>query len=308
MEHWIRRAPFIIAAAAAALWLSGCTDLTDRFVRAMADDEAVALGDQALDALFSRDEAALRSMLHDEAAPAFTAEAFQQTFGYLPETPTQTRRLLQVNWSSFTDQAGSARRLNLLYHISFAPEAQGAVREEFARIGLAARGDASLQLVELHLFPAPGPAVGEPVAWPVGFWAAVILTPFTALFCIAALISVWRTPRLKRRILWTIFIALIGYPVFAYSTQTGAWVLQSPGVSNVDGGVNVSFINITVLSAAWMKDMITGHHLFQVAVPVGALFFFVQKARGKLALKPAKGQSSKDALASDTPSDPVPPR
>lgn len=160
--------------------------------------------------------------------------------------------------------------------------------------------------MSLKVFPVAPPVYEGVAQWPAGFWIALILTPATALFCLAALVSVWRTPRVKRCILWTLFIVLIGYPIFGFSTGNGGWGLVSPSVT-ADGGLVFQFFQFALFSASWMHEPVTGHHVFHVAVPVGALLFFLQKRGGWLALKPQKGEQTRDDTPSDSPSNPVSP-
>ncbi|MGX6646993.1 hypothetical protein ACWCOP_03490 [Maricaulaceae bacterium MS644] len=293
----------LLAILIAGLLLSACEDAMDTMVRTIADDEAIALSDLTVDTLLARDDAGLRTLLHSEAAPLFTDETLAQMFDYLPADPPSSQTALRANWSTVgLGGNGSERRFDIIYRLDFSGPESEAGRKEFIKVGLFAQGDAPLQLVELRVFPAPAPIYSNPGEWPAGFWIGLVLTPATALFCLAALVSVWRTPRVKRRIWWSLFIVFIGYPIFGFSTQTGGWGLVAPDVTE-NGGLHFQLFQFALMSASWMHEPLTGHHVFHVAVPVGALLFFVQKTRGRLALKAQKGEQNTD----DTPPDAGPP-
>lgn len=298
----------LITIALAAFSVSACNEVMNGFVRSIGDDEVIGLADGAVDAVLARDDDAVRALTHPQAEHVFTAEAMAQVFEYLPAEPERRRHLLQYNWSTFQTLGHEpTRRVTLIYHVQFEPDQSGLTRSEFVRIGLLANGEAPLRLAEFRVFPVPEPIYGGIDDWPTGFWAALIIAPLTAIFCLLALISVWRTPRLKRRILWSLFVVLIGYPVFAFSTETGSWFLLSPGIHRTPTGVHYSFLDFTVFSASWVQQTFTGHHVFNVAIPVGALLFFLQKTRGKLAFKAPKSQSDRNAASPDQPSNPVSP-
>lgn len=276
----------LAALVLAVISLGACSSAVDYFARVMGDEAAIDQADSAIDALLARDKAAMHGVTHPEVVHLFSDDVVGQMFDYLPAEPERRRSLLQYNWSDFHTLGGEpSRRVDLIYRIEFEPDEAGAARSEFVRVGLFASGDMALAMVEMRLFPVPPPVYDGPDDWPAGFWIALILAPVTAIFCLLALISTWRTPRVKRRILWSIFIVLIGYPVFAFSSETGSWFLLSPGVHTHPAGVHYSFFDITAFSASWMQNSFTGHHVFNVAIPVGALLFFLQKFRGKLALK-----------------------
>ena len=306
MLQLLRRLTALAALLLAALALGGCTGVMDRLVRSMTDSATLETGETVISHMMARDAAALSALIHPDAETVFTEELLSQIFDYLPETGISRLTAVQSNWSSFSLAGGErTRNANLIFRADFEPDSEGIARNEFIMVGLFARGDAALQVAQIRIFPVPGPVYGGVSGWPAGFWAAVILAPLAALLCLTALISAWRTPRLKRRILWSLFILFIGYPVFAFSTGTNAWILQSPGIHSNGGMVSLDFIRVTILSAGWMVDTISGQHSFQVALPLGSLLFFLQKARGKLALKPVADQSKPDAPEPDKPAAPA---
>jgi hypothetical protein len=306
MEMWRQRGLTAAVVITAGLLLSACIETADRLVRAFADEDSVALSEDMIDALLAKEEERVRALIHPDAQEAFTDDVIEQIFAYLPESPEARRALVQSHWSTFTTLGEeTTKRFDSIFRLDFEASGETQGRAEFFHIQLFARGDEPLQMIRVDIFPVPQPVYGDMSDWPVGFWIAVVLAPMTALLCVAAIVAVWRTRRLKRRILWTLFSLLIGYPVFAFSSATGDWVLWSPGLHGSNGSFNLNIINFTALSASWTQNMFTGHHLIQVAAPIGALLFFMQKARGKLALKPAKGQSEADGPRPAPPSDPA---
>lgn len=261
--------------------------------------EEVQIADRAVDHLLDRDEAGLRSLMHPETTPPMGKNAVSTTFKTLPDTAPARRVILNAAHTV----GGAGSETTLTYRVDFETGADGGPRASFIHIRLAAQGDAATHLAGLQVTPVPAPIYDGPADWPAGFWIALVLTPATALFCLAALVSVWRTPRLKRRILWSLFIVLIGYPIFGFSTEAGGWSLVAPSVTE-NGGLHVQFFQFALMSASWISSPVTGHHVFQVAVPVGALLFFLQKRRGRLALKTQTGEQNTDDSPSDTPPHP----
>lgn len=306
MGIWKRRGLTTAFVISAGLFLSACVQLSDQLVRAFSDEESVALAEETIYALLAKDEDRLRAMVHPVAQDAFTSETIEQIFTYLPDAPDAQRYLMQSHWNSFTTPGEeTTQSFDTVFRLDFDTSGGAVSRGEFFEIQLFARGDEPLQVTRVNIVPTPEPVYDGLAEWPVSFWIAVILAPLTALFCIAAIVAVWRTKQLKRRVLWTLFILLIGYPVFAFTTTTGDWMLWSPGIQGSDGFVRLNIFNFKVLSAAWIQDMFTGHHVIQVAMPIGAVLFFIQKARGKLVLKPAKGRSEADGREPAPPSDPA---
>ncbi len=105
------------------------------------------------------------------------------------------------------------------------------------------------------------------------------------LFIIATLIIQLRTPKLKRRILWSAVILIGCFPVFEMNWSTGAWWLEAPAITRTDTSINLKFLSFKLLGASILKQGYFGAWTIGVCVPLGALWFWVRKLSGGLRLK-----------------------
>jgi len=121
----------------------------------------------------------------------------------------------------------------------------------------------------------------------LGHILAALLAGASVLLSAAALATALLTPRLKRRILWSIAILTLGFPVVAFNWSTAQFSLLFPVIEMHSG--SISFLNswVVLLGASTFKASVVSAWMIHFAPPLGALAFFIQASRGRLARRDA---------------------
>lgn len=268
----------------AALLLAGCdavTSMSSRLVSMAASEEQEARVEVVHDAMLARDTDALRELAHPLILNGNFDTGIAQMYAAMPEGEPLERLIVSLNWRTMTNSGGTNRQEDFV-HIFRYETGDMTVRTAFA-----ASGDEPMRVTTLYVNYVAD-ADRPDSAWTPGQWIAAILAPAVALFCLVSLIAVFRVRRLKRRILWFIFILVIGFPVFTFFSHTGQWALTAPGLVSTGNGFTVNFFQVQLFSASWLSFPAEHRWTVNVAIPVGALLFWLQFLRGKLARKPEK--------------------
>ena len=164
------------------------------------------------------------------------------------------------------------------------------------------RGDDPIALNGLHVnFVAFEDTPQLP--WTFAHTFAVTLALSVGFFALISAIAVFRVKRLKRRILWFVFIALVGYPTFTFFSHTGSWIMSSPGFVSSGNSWNISFISVKLLSAAWMTFPLENRWTIDVSLPLGAILFWLQFFRDSLVRKPLQNGETITASSSEAEDD-----
>ncbi|PIB90395.1 hypothetical protein [Caulobacter sp. FWC2] len=254
-----------VAALAAAGLTAACTNLKT-------DPAAEAVAMDVLRAVRTNDERALRTRLTPEASAAITASQFKAMQAYTPRGEASRRRLI-----NFFYQYGALDTLSLRYEFTYTGEGMlydvrlkrpkgGVWRAEYFHLQRAT--DDQLKTNRLTLAKPPGHLV---------FMALTALSPLTML---AALITVLRAPRFKRKWLWAI-TALVGMGSATLNWTTGQWGFQP--------------LTLALIGAGATTQGFMGFYPFvlKFALPIGALAAFWRAGEARREAKAALDAVSK---------------
>jgi hypothetical protein len=112
----------------------------------------------------------------------------------------------------------------------------------------------------------------------IGHYAMLASASLVPLFIVGTLVILWRTPMVRRKWLWALFMAVgIGQLTFNWTT----------------GEVGFQLLQVALLGGGFAKAGPYGPVLFSVALPVGATIFLVRR-RGlaNRPLQPTSGAES----------------
>lgn len=291
---------FVLVSACALLLLAGCSaEDVDKTIHENMDAQAIETSEQIAGLLTSHDRGGLVELAHSDARSVFENDAVLSEFlNLIPEETPESVMFAQFNTNySSTNGRPAVVDHNIILILTFS--------DQRAQVSLWLRNEnGEPRLMHINYLPIADTAINAS-DFSTSDWVALCLAPVTALFVLITLIAAILTRRLKRRILWSLFIAFVGYPVFGYLTETQSWSLLAPAVTPVGNSVNLQLIKFSLFSASWETSVITGHHAVNVAIPLGALVFWLQKARGKLARKPDPGQLVETHAEAGTSTDDV---
>jgi hypothetical protein len=226
------------------------------------------------------DAAGLRAAMIPEAAATVTDEVMAQIATIFPagEAPKETRWLGYMSTSSASTTTGSTKLTEVVRQLDF----EGSSVVVSQRLTLT---DDGLRLLHVNftLLTPEEVAAGEFSLEGKSLTHYVVLAGVAAvlLFSIVSVFAVWRPPALKRRILWTLF-CLIGVGTLHFNWATGE--LTSGLIERTADTFRINFLQVHVLSAAAEK-VGAGPWIITLAFPLGAVLFWIQKARRRLRLK-----------------------
>ncbi len=259
-----------------ALVLSGCN--FNELVAGIVPDDAEPVLAELLAAVSDHDLERFRPYLNPEIDPTVIDSALPQILDALPAGAPADVRLTSATLSASTAiSTGSQRTLSTVHTLTWDEQIL------LLRLEMTSRETGQWMIDSFRLTsPAPGEAATSPDFSELSlshkiFGAAAILVP---LFVLCTLIAMFRTPRVKRRVLWTLFIALVCYPQFAINWSSGAWWLASPAMQTSESGVHLSLFDFMLLGAGIAREGMFGPWIVSVCVPLGALFFWYRRARG----------------------------
>ncbi|WP_417482835.1 hypothetical protein [Maricaulis sp.] len=273
--------------AACALTLGGC-NFSEYLDRLVPDDARVTL-DSVLEAVSSHDTDTLAALVNPEFDATEVATNLDAMLELLPAGPANEILLTTINSSSHTaTNSSGTRTLTTLHTMNWADE-RFAVRTELVSVGGGDWYIEALRLQDITAAASPPLSLAE-----LGLSQKIMggLAILVSLFVLFTLVAMFRTPRIKRRILWTLFILLGCYPQFAVNWSTGVWRLVSPAIQTTDAGIHFKFFNILLLGASVMREGFVGPWIVSVCVPAGALFFWYRRSRGG----PTRKTPSEDRL------------
>ncbi len=258
-----------------ALVLSGCS-LND-MVSSIVPDDAKPVLAELVAAVSDHDLEAFRPYLNPEIDQAAVDSTLPQILEVLPEGAPREVALTYAHLSASTTlNTGSQRTLSTVHTLTWDE------RVLLLRLEMTSEESGEWMINSFRLTsPSPGEVATPPAFSELSlshkiFGVAAIVVP---LFILFTLIAMFRTPRIKRRILWTLFIVLACYPQFAINWTTGAWWLASPAIQTSESGVNLNLIGFLVFGASILREGL-GPWVISVCVPIGALFFWYRRMKG----------------------------
>jgi hypothetical protein len=260
-----------------ALALSACS--VERSIERLAPDDVKAFVAETERLVMAGDAAGLRAISTPESAAATADETVAQIKALFPpgEAPRETRWLNYAASVAATTN-GTSNRIEVVRQLDFA-ESSAIFTQRVARTeeGLRLSGLHVTVLTAEQIAAARFTFEGKSAAHYLVF-ASLVGLP---LFSLAAIVAVWRTPRLKRRVLWTLF-CLIGVGSLQFNWATGE--LSTGLVTQTQAGFEFNILQVHLLSSSFLKVGL-GPWVATLAFPLGAVLFWIQKARGQLRLK-----------------------
>jgi len=239
---------FIALAAAALIAVCGCSPTA--LVRKMAPDDVQAASRKAISDLRAHRFGALDASLVEELRGQNHEADFERMAAVIPdEEPVSSRPV------GYLLTAGPGwRRYDVSYELQFSKgwvlvrfswmRPKGGLRISDFHVAAMAR---SLEEVNAFTFRGKGPL----------HYGVLVLGALALAISVTALVACYRTPELKRKWLWIIFIA-VGFGSLSINWTTGAWQI---GLLNVQ---LLSFSAFAPFGSPWTVA---------VSVPVGAVVF-----------------------------------
>ncbi len=265
------------------LTLAACSaEQQESSIRAMAHEAQLERSDEAVEAILSRDSEAIRSLAPPDARSYYSDENLSQLYEIMPTVGPSKVTLAQFNSGTMTNNGQTVSNGEYTYIAYFGSNEAG-IERATVRIQLQAVGASPHYLVHLNFRDRT----------PIDNMPSTVMTPIVqglaigvAAFSIITLLVAIFTPRLKRRILWSAFIILVGTPVFQFVTPGESWQYLGPGPTWDGETFRLSIFMVRVFSASYTTDFLSGLTAYDIAVPVGALAFWFQRLTGRLARKP----------------------
>ncbi|MED5550010.1 MAG: hypothetical protein VX529_11690 [Pseudomonadota bacterium] len=126
--------------------------------------------------------------------------------------------------------------------------------------------------------PNPGISFTDGTMTPVRLASlAAVLANF--IFIVVTLIATFRFRRIKRRILWPLFI-IAGFPVFGFDWTSETWHLIAPGISSSGTSVYFRLFEVAFFGAGFVDPSPVEPVMLQLGVPIGAILFWYRVMRG----------------------------
>lgn len=105
------------------------------------------------------------------------------------------------------------------------------------------------------------------------------------------------TPRIKRRIIWTIFV-ILSYPTFFLNWTSGEWGLRAPFIISPDiDGIAMSLLPVALFGVGIDPGYMIEPSILIVGFPFGALFFWYRMAKGGPTRRVQKPRKTAEAPA-----------
>ncbi|HAQ33809.1 MAG TPA: hypothetical protein DCQ53_00375 [Alphaproteobacteria bacterium] len=276
------------AVAFVCLLLAGCADLMSQSADHLAntDPESRSIIDTTTDAILAGEIDAILPLLH----PQITEQAARQGIGdiieFLPEADPDERELAgfyrtdNVTTTSDGTVRRSLREALVLLH--YGEDRYG------LQFNLAAVDDEPLRITNLRVVTYDPASYGPPSELTLAHHvlrAAAIASPAFVLF---TLIAMFRLKRVKRRILWTLFIIVVCYPVFQLNWSTGQWSMIAPSIQTSANQLNFKLLEFTFFGGGAVRASVVDPWVVSAAVPLGALIFWIKLATVGIRRKPPK--------------------
>lgn len=232
-------------------------------------------------AAIAEDVEALRALFHPLAEEAVTDEAFSTITDILPNEGA-----LATRWVSFSDQpiSGEESVDNLIYivrELRFSGGEVIVVQHRMTRV------ETGLRLLYLRVTPITSEQAASQTfslrgASTTQYVVFAFLVGLPAL-SLLTIIAIWLTPRLKLRVLWTVF-CLIGFGELHYNWTAGGFSLGM--LEATSNGVKFNFIQIVLLSAGFVKAGFYAPWIVKLSLPVGVVAYWCARILGRLPRHP----------------------
>ena len=258
----------------AGLCLASCQN--ESVLDSLIPDDARPVTELAVESLAARDLEQLRPAFPPSATPEQVTQLETEVFPLIPDVEFDAPRLLgaHATMSASTSQ-GTSQRLELVYLL---PHETESLRLELLFVKA---DDNAWYLTWLNVLEA---ANHPPLSleWSSNSAARnlALVLPMTCLtFILVTFIASFRFNRIKRRILWSVFI-LCAYPVFAFNWSTETWQLIAPAVRVTESGTVFNLISLTLLGSGFEDFSPLEPATIQTGIPLGALLFWYRVVRG----------------------------
>jgi len=259
-----------------AFGLGGCQVYEAALDRIIPDDARPMLAaTQALAIDSDTDQVA--SHWHPDVDVERLPALLEQLATIRPATEPARVRLIEARRNISTSTgSGSVSRLSTVYELHW-PETDMAVSTVLQRTG-----DAPWQIIHFNMNAIDrslsGPDSIE--SWGLARLLWVGLAGSIVVFVLFTTVSLYRYKRVKRRILWTLFILGGCFPVFAMDWSTTSIWLEAPSISSSGTGIHFNLFEIRLLGASFMRDSLAEPWIVEAAVPIGAILFWWRVMRG----------------------------
>jgi len=257
-----------------AMILSGCS-LSDVAEIAIPEDSRDEI-EVVLGAIENRNTEAILELLDETEDRAQWEDVFPSIWDYAPDSTLQNSMLLGSYLNTFTRSGyETSKTLRLQYKLEYESKnlllilvfvKQG--EEDWQINGF--RLNEIIPQQSLH-FNFGEMSQNQQVAIGLGIGIPI--------FIILTLIASFRFKKVKRRILWTLFI-LIGTPVWAFNWSTETWSYSGPGLIQTEAIFNFQIFKFLLLGASFLKSGISQPWVIGIALPLGALLFWYRVFRG----------------------------
>lgn len=241
----------------AAVVLVGC----NFFQSALDSREEVQFSKQFIALVQEQDFSAIEARLNPQTnTPDAKSVISQLATAYLNEKP-QDIAVTGYHVFSTTGAEGSLER----YDVTL--EYQLPTKWLLAEIVLDRR-DGKLTVAGFHIYPLPESLeVTNRFTLrdkPITDYVVLAIAIFDPILIVYTLVLCWRTPILKRKWLWIIFV-LLGVVQFTVNWTTGA--------------LTVNLVSIQLLGAGFFRGSVYAPVFLSVSVPVGAIVFLIRRHR-----------------------------
>lgn len=265
----------LLIATIAAFCLAGCD--VDDLVELAVPENAKERVESGRDAVLQRDFEGLRSVTAAAATDEEITTLIEFVDSVLPQDEPDEVRLAGFNSRGLTTtSSGRSATLSLTYTLDYSGELYR-LDMRFEQIGESPWYLTWIHTTaaELHTpmsFDLEDLSIGQTFAI-AGLFAVpgFILLTFLASFLFR---------RVKRRILWSLFILAGAYPVFSFNWTTQTWTMISPRISTTDGAANFEFLSFKLLGAGFENYTPLQPAIIELAIPIGALLFWYRVMRG----------------------------
>jgi hypothetical protein len=234
---------------------SSCSSDMDSIVRKLVPEEAIAVGDSAVDFYLAKDSEGLKSI----AGPSFRAEATEDAlnnvYAFRGEGEFISKKIIGGKFSSST---ATGTRAIISYEIEMS-------NKYLVIVTTLKKSEAQFLLLGLNVNVMESP-YSEAVAFSISnktpvHYLVLGLTIFVPLFILLTLIACIRKKNMRRKILWCIFI------LFSFGSVTFNW--QTAATS-------FSILQFQFLGAGFL---LTDAWYFTVGFPLGAILWWIRHGR-----------------------------
>lgn len=289
----------------ACVFLSACEALQSQAAERMIDAETREIVDLVTDAALAGDLEPVRPLLHPVIPAASIDGGFAEILAILPDGAPDRRSLIGYQFSNNVTVSANgtveSRRRTAVVLLVYGEDKYGLIQQLYAE------NDEPLRITTLRVVLYDPAAYASPETLTRAhqiFLAAAIGVP---VFVILTLIAMYRLKRVKRRILWTLFILLVCYPVFQLNWTTGSWQMLAPAVQRSGAITHYQLFELSFLGGGYSRAAEVEPAFLLAAIPIGAIFFWLKLITLGIRRKPPKGVPAAPEPAEKTPAAAEPP-